>query len=520
MVAALNNQPDVIVILLFFALEHYSTAQFERGIWTRDSDQLTAAHLAIGSCNLECISVLLYLYPKFADDGGDFRIYPSLYETLKSSKLRSKDIQKILSLHGKVPENVEVGDKNENQKNGTSNTYILSIKCCDYFINLDGELNGVNTMAMLVITAIPKPLVFLCMRIIFFYSVYIFIATSMMMTFKYEVFTLHILGILSTIFLWLLYSKLCDSSPGSIPVTDSKNKCNYQISGILHSDSAASRELRNYDNALNLLYAASSIAHISSLRMDRTASYDSLKKGYCCHHCRIFQPLHSRHSLSSKCCIPNYDHYCIFLQNHIGRDNYPYFVGSLVTASGLVLPLFLFNIYSYSSKMSEHVKLVDGPDCFFNVLHNSPIGEIIRLMTFEKGFTDYEFIVHLGMKNINLYVHYMINRFFVWCCIWWMIFVMLLVFHIYLMCLSLTTREFIDLSKMGWLNINRHSRRMRKSYLRNISDKLFLRDHDICYTQEDVDKLSLAVPLSWVTVGLKLFYTCVGLFLNDPKSRI
>jgi palmitoyltransferase ZDHHC13/17 len=82
-----------------------------------------------------------------------------------------------------------------------------------------------------------------------------------------------------------------------------------------------------------------------------------------CHTCRVRRPLRSKHCKFAKYCINKFDHFCPFVGNAVGRDNYVYFVSLLwchMIAGGMWLVtvgylyrrttiswwLFFFAIYS------------------------------------------------------------------------------------------------------------------------------------------------------------------------------
>lgn len=100
-----------------------------------------------------------------------------------------------------------------------------------------------------------------------------------------------------------------------------------------------------------------------------------------CHTCRVRRPLRSKHCKILKCCVNKFDHYCPFVGNTVGRDNYKFFIGLLCTHAivGLFWEitavylwrrtkiswlLFFFMIYSAGwmfmicSLLSYHVQLM------------------------------------------------------------------------------------------------------------------------------------------------------------------
>ena len=49
-----------------------------------------------------------------------------------------------------------------------------------------------------------------------------------------------------------------------------------------------------------------------------------------CHSCRVRRPIRSKHCKIQRHCIQKFDHFCPFVGNTVGRDNYKYFFGLLV----------------------------------------------------------------------------------------------------------------------------------------------------------------------------------------------
>lgn len=49
-----------------------------------------------------------------------------------------------------------------------------------------------------------------------------------------------------------------------------------------------------------------------------------------CHSCHVCRPIRSKHCKISRRCVNKFDHFCPFVGNTVGRDNYKYFVGLLV----------------------------------------------------------------------------------------------------------------------------------------------------------------------------------------------
>ena len=468
MVAASNNYPDVIVILLLFALDHTSTLQYDKGMWTRDHEDLTAAHIAVKYGSLECLSVLLYLHPKYAESLDDFSCHLSLADIASIPHLRSAEIQKFLNAH--YPSMVASTTAINRQQKTSEKKLVYILK-----------------LAMKLITSIPKALVFSSLRISFLFTVYFMCERFKSLNFIDTV--LHIMSIVSIAFLWLLYSTLCTHSPGTYSIKSLAEKNQYQnhiaeVSGIGKS----------YDDALQLLYKSSSIPKKSKNRTLDHGSDDSdfLSANICCHYCRIYKPIRSKHSKTLERCVPTYDHYCVFLENHVGRDNYIYYISSLAAATMIVLPLLIHNIYCYLLQKSAVTDNMGNNGS--SLLSHSRIFEFVTFLFGENNATSSYSNLSAVTEKFNYYLQRSIGYFSIWCCLWWFAFTMLLSFHVAIMCLNLTTREFIHRSEKSWSDIWKRNEFSRKSILQNIYDRLFPEDDDICHTRKDVVNLLLRPP--------------------------
>ena len=77
-------------------------------------------------------------------------------------------------------------------------------------------------------------------------------------------------------------------------------------------------------------------------------------KPICCHvcRCRVDYDHRASHSMLLNQCIPEYDHYCTFVKNEIGRDNYVYFFGFLL-ALLVNIPYHVYVTYVFVSSSSN-----------------------------------------------------------------------------------------------------------------------------------------------------------------------
>ena len=67
----------------------------------------------------------------------------------------------------------------------------------------------------------------------------------------------------------------------------------------------------------------------------------------CCHICRTWKKPHEGHSPITHRCIPDYDHYCVYLGHEIGRENYPFFFYALGLMATVNLPVFLSLTFTF-----------------------------------------------------------------------------------------------------------------------------------------------------------------------------
>lgn len=115
-----------------------------------------------------------------------------------------------------------------------------------------------------------------------------------------------------------------------------------------------------------ILYILACVKHpgtISNIRTDLSYSYEAAitdivnnkynnnrysSRSMCCHVCRSRVDYDHRagHSTLLNQCIPEYDHYCTFVKNEIGRDNYVYFFGFLLVLL-MNIPYHVFVTYSF-----------------------------------------------------------------------------------------------------------------------------------------------------------------------------
>ena len=108
-----------------------------------------------------------------------------------------------------------------------------------------------------------------------------------------DLYYLHLANCVSQSVWWILLLCCMKKSP-SLVRTDSK-------------------DLKEYERALTIIGQANNDENLP----------------YLCHTCRVVRPLRSKHCQALKRCVNKFDHYCPFVSNTIGRDNYKYFIGLL-----------------------------------------------------------------------------------------------------------------------------------------------------------------------------------------------
>ena len=513
MIAAYHDRPNVIAVILLNSLSKLNNDRTEKGICARDHEGLTAAQIAIKRCSVASLSVLLHLYPKLTETVEDFSSHPCLIdiaalycsksdETLAFFSVHYPDIaRQILDLKATHLENSNYKINSESVKDSVGKLYrkalISKLQLC--------LAEGYKSLRKL-----PKAMVFTSIEIAIIISIHILGYVSCLDKTQKHVQLLYFSGIILVVFIRLLYSKLCSESPGSFQVQPDQHR--YTSNRLHGSDFEAGlvKSERTYGDALNMVYSVSNIARKSrSQQLEQVENMeDLLSTNFCCHYCRTYRPLRSIHSKSLRRCIPQFDHYCIFLGNHVGRDNYPYYISSLVAAVGVVMPLFIANLYYYL----YHIHVIPGTngieDTWSTLItssvtysSNEKKSSIMKEITFLDMYT----LMPVFVLFMDSYIQSPLKYFLFWSCLWWFVFLSLLSLHLYLICIDVTTRECIDsfgtTELKGKGKLSTSSRNFRFS---NIFIRIFPTMDDVCYTSGDLQRLQGRPLLS----------------LSDCKSRI
>eukprot|EP01038_Epipyxis_sp_PR26KG_P007129 gene7129-9728_t len=143
-----------------------------------------------------------------------------------------------------------------------------------------------------------------------------------------------------------------------------------------------------------------------------------------CHTCRVLRPLRSKHCKIKRRCVHKFDHFCPFVYNTLGRDNYKYFYGLLVT----------------------------HPICY--IIFMVSTGYFIRRVGISWSFTLY----------------------LIYSTLWLFLILGLLQYHTFLITANLTTNEQINVSKYQYLKNDYnmfHNPFDKGTRLRNLLDGIF-----------------------------------------------
>lgn len=510
MIAAHHDRPNIIAVILLYTFSKLCDDRLEKGICARDHDGLTAAQIAVMRCNVASLSVLLHLYPKLADPVEDFGSYPSLLdiailphpkadETLAFFNVHYPDIERqILDLKATSLRNSKYGIVPDNLEYSVGK------------VNYEALISLCLTKGYRSLRKLPKAMVLISIDTAIVISMCVLGYISCLPETKLHINLIHFCGVILVVFIRSLYSKLCSESPGSFQNQQDQHPRHQDTPHAPDSEFGLVKARKSYGDALNMVYSVSNIARKSrSQQLDQVENTeDLLSTSFCCHYCRTYRPLRSMHSKSLRRCIPQFDHYCVFLGNHVGRDNYPYYISSLVAAVCAVMPLFILNLHYYL----YHIRDISGSiaredtgftfSTFFGTYlwneEKSPVMKEITFITLHNMIS--AFVLMVDSKILKP-----LECFLLWSCLWWCIFLFLLCVHLYLICIDATTRECID-SFSTTRSRGKGNQFAKPTDFRfsNILTRMFPSKDDVCFSSTDLRQLRGRPLLS----------------LNDCKSRI
>ena len=508
MVATEYDKADIVVVLLKFASLKLDCRKLSEGIHALDREGLSVAHIAIKYCSIASLSALLHMHPTLIGLDEEKSLYRSLISELQDGKFVAI-AQFLIRYYPNI-----AAQMLPNQNNGDDIANATNIECCSKLAEIlcnrrsdQRQSRKILFRLQFALGLFSNSLIFISIGIAFFITAYILMDTIITEN-CFSAATLRLYcGCLSLRFIWLLYSKLCSIGAGSVQApTDLAPDIPRDIH-VSKTDEHLDSKYRSYDDALNTIYSTCEI----SRKRNRPVLHEfecktgSGMTGFCCHYCRSYQPYGSAHSKKLGVCIPNYDHYCVFLRNHVGRDNYPYYVGSLITAVGFVIPLFMMNLSLYNESITDQNHFSHQSERYQRK------GTDVSLFRSE-NYTGTAiprpiYILHSG---IDFAVTCVTVYFLRWSFAWWIVFTLLLLFHVYLMCMNLTTRQYVK-----WYE-DTSSKGLKCSYcallsadiVANICDRLFPTVNDVCYTIRSAELSRVNVKLSWDSIRFRLFRVC------------
>ena len=497
MVATEHDKADIIAVLLKDATAKLDCVQFSNGIHALNREGLSVAHIAIKYCSVASLSVLLHMCPKLIVSDEDEGIFRSLLSGLQNDN--NFEVAEFLiryypniARHMLPNQNSKVSIVSPTAKRIEGCVESASLICSQAYTSLQKHQAGRSASGMhAALGVFSNSLIFISIGIAFFITSYILTDTigggnsccidNLRLCF----------GCISLRYIWLLYSKLCRQSAGSVHAPEGPLRDTSRDIHATDLDENQDCKYRTYDDALCMLYSTSEILRVPN----RPAGYSRMTDSdFCCHYCRSYQPYGSAHSKRLGRCIPNYDHYCVFLQNHVGRDNYPYYVGSLIAAVGFVMPLFMMNLFFYNKSVLDNRSEREMTDFSLTYFGNSTDDTITRSL--QLSFSSVDSLV----ARISVYFLY-------WSFSWWIVFILLLLFHVYLMCMNLTTRQFIKWyeGKSTKRMIDHTLSPLSSHFVNNICDRLFPSLNDVCYTRRSATLSRFKSKLPWTSIMHRLF---------------
>lgn len=232
-----------------------------------------------------------------------------------------------------------------------------------------------------------------------------------------DLYYLHLLGVMLQVVWWIMFYLCLHKSPGFV------------------NDYRAVGTYNTYNEVLDLIGNSN----------DDDGTFPPV-----CHTCRVCKPLRSKHCKLQRCCIQKFDHFCPFVGNTVGRDNYKYFVFLLLSHVCAYIVWFTIALY-----MMNRVR-------------------ISWLFTF--------------------YIMYSL--------MWQVMILLLLQFHINLLFSNLTTNEQINVMRYPYLknSLNNYDNPFSKgSRLSNFIDGLFPSSENFYSRQEVLVRkagMTRSIPLS------------------------
>jgi hypothetical protein len=281
-------------------------------------------------------------------------------------------------------------------------------------LNKDGKLSDPKVLQYLLLGGREKEISRWAWRIVFSSN---FIGSVLTVWFAMDsnlldLFYLHRANTMLQVCWWVMFLSCLFKNPGLVWDSDGQEKYSYENG--LQTIGSVGNGRDAWDPALE--HELSDLPNL-------------------CHTCRVRRPLRSKHCKILQRCVHKFDHFCPFVGNTLGRDNYKYFIGLLFFHFVCGILWMITALYSVRRSFSWS----------------------LLLYMFYSGF-------------------------------WFFIVLSLFGYHIQIMTANLTTNEHININKYGYLKdmYNKVSNPFDlKNAWANVSDSIFP-STAVYYRREDV----------------------------------
>lgn len=161
-----------------------------------------------------------------------------------------------------------------------------------------------------------------------------------------DLYVMHVINGVMQIFWWMLFLLILFKSPGYV-IDESPDGRSFRASKSLNAQAADALYPTkiadetggsggtkiyhpfSYDAALEII-GSDALLEADSKNSGSLKGRPSVKYPSVCHTCRVQRPLRSKHCRAARTCVHKFDHFCPYVFNTIGRDNYKFFVGILL----------------------------------------------------------------------------------------------------------------------------------------------------------------------------------------------
>jgi len=316
--ASKNGHADIVAICCFHS-EWVSLR--DEGISIKDNLGLDCVQWAIRLHHVNCLSVFLHVQPNLI---GEIDQLAKQVDT-PSTILSSPEFKSFIMMH--YPQQIGIlraASRNSVYKRSANATlrqptvwsfdrFVKSWCCsCASWYRLENSLVSYAPYACFISLFLG-----FCVSIVFALSSEMWLPYSKMIP-------LHFLNFTSQVLLWRQIFLANKIEAGAVYVSSLYDQ---NLQRIVELARAGVKE------------AAAATAEQSNSRILRGDTTHVASD--CCHICRTWKRDHVGHSPVTHRCIPDYDHYCVYLGQDIGRDNYPAFFFALGLMAVVVMPVFI-----------------------------------------------------------------------------------------------------------------------------------------------------------------------------------